>query len=347
MDDLKTMKENEYQKPENPMAEGSNRKDIAEPNSQMSAKAQDSPQSSFDDSNSEKAMIDSLFRRVIANATLLAFILQQCLPEFYHYSVRQIVDWMQKVTESIVELLDPRFSFGGHNLIADTLSAISTPFQDAYGSETSKYLVNVEMQLNANPGYPLERRGFWYSIGILAGHYVEKLYGITPQLIELWLVPQKYAKKRIDCIPVPAIGSANADVLTSFFQDPKAWYTKANEAILRNCRNNPVATVLFVKFGIPNEDSSLLAKVLYQVFLVDSNKRDYAFLNSLGIVFTEEEKQSMDELFAKTNVFYETGFESGKEEGKAEERDSILENARNLGPEVLAAVQKAIEYSNK
>lgn len=340
------MKENEYQKPENPMAEGSNRKDIAEPNSQMSAKAQDSTQSSFDDSNSEKAIIDSLFRRVIANATLLAFILQQCLPEFYHYSVRQIVDWMQKVTKSIVELLDPRFSFGGHNLIADTLSRMTTPFVNAQNEKGSEYLINVEMQQNETPGYPLTRRAFWYAVGIMSQFLVGNLYGITPELISIWLLPKPTRTEPFKCIPYALDGSANAGLLNAFFKDKKGWYTETNKTALRLCRNNPVATILFIRFGIPTEDATLLAKVLYQIFLVAGDKRDYEFLESCGIEFTTEEKDTMDNLFEKTNAFYLSGKTDGtiegKAEGKAEERDILMAEAKEYGPEAVALLQKLI-----
>lgn len=49
----------------------------------------------------------------------------------------------------------------------------------------------------------------------------------------------------------------------------------------------------------------------------------------------------MDDNFVTTNVFYCCGYESGREE----ERSAILKSAKELGPEILHAVKKAVGYS--
>lgn len=55
----------------------------------------------------------------------------------------------------------------------------------------------------------------------------------------------------------------------------------------------------------------------------------------------------MDDDFATTNVFYMCGYESGYEIGREEERNSVLEHARELGPEIYSAVIRSIAYSKR
>ena len=54
--------------------------------------------------------------------------------------------------------------------------------------------------------------------------------------------------------------------------------------------NQPVATILGVEFGIPPENATDLQKVLYNVFLLPHEERDYAYLESQGIHLNKKER---------------------------------------------------------
>lgn len=69
-------------------------------------------------------------------------------------------------------------------------------------------------------------------------------------------------------------------------------------------------------------------------------------IRSESVEKAEMEKQNMDGDFATTNIFYtcgyESGYEIGYEAGLKEWRDTLLEDAKKLGPEIYLAVIRSI-----
>lgn len=286
---------------------------------------------------------DNPFKKVIQIADLAAFILNQLHPDFHSLQVAQIVPCFHRDSRRAITLRNTEFSFGGHILHADSLGSADLPEQDS--PRISRFLLHFEMQLEKHPGYPIENRQNVYAHGLLDTFKPVHRYEDRPQLVSIWLLPRM--GKVIDKTPQVVPGSASGGYLPSFFEEPEKWYTEENRNHMKKLVTRPVATILTVEFGIPPADATDLQKVLYNVFLLPDDKRDYAYLESQGIHLNTAEREDIDTMQKENNIFFADGKDVGKAEGRAEGRSEgqreILNLLRSVDPNAFEKVTAQLE----
>lgn len=257
---------------------------------------------------------DQNFKAVMQIAPLSAYILKCLHPEFYKWPLETVIESIHRDSSRTITLRNTEFSFNGHIMHADSLGSAYLPVE---GSDTfSRYLIHFEMQLEDTPGYDLERRQLTYAHGLLDTFKTDRLYDETPQIISIWLHP--LMSMMIDEKPKLVIGSGNMDTMTSFFGNEEGWYNEINRKRLKSSANKPIATILWIEFGIPPENATNLQKVLYNVFLLPEDQRDYKYLEEQGIYLNTAEREAIDTMQKENNIFYTQGVKKGKEEGLAQ-----------------------------
>ena len=277
--------------------------------------------------NEELNVYDNSFKKVIQIADLAAFLLKQLHPDFHDRSVEEIVSCFHRDSRRVISLRNTEFSFGGHILHADSLGSADIP-EDS-GNRFSRYLVHFEMQLEKSPGYPISNRQHVYAHGLLNTFKPARRYEDRPQLVSVWLFPRM--GKVVSLKPQVVPGSAGNGRLQAFFENSDGWYTEENRNYMKLLSNRPVATILTVEFGIPPENASDLQKVLYNVFLLPHEKRDYAYLESQGIHLNNMEREDIDTMQKENNIFFADGRDIGLEEGLAKGRSEGLAEGRSEG----------------
>ncbi|WP_302593559.1 hypothetical protein [Faecalibaculum rodentium] len=290
----------------------------------------------------ELNIYDQNFKAVMQIAPLSAYILKCLHPEFYKWPLETIVDSIHRDSSRTITLRNTEFSFNGHIMHADSLGSADLPIEDT--DTFSRYLIHFEMQLEDTPGYDLERRQLTYAHGLLDTFKTSRLYDETPQIISIWLHP--YMSTTIDKKPEIVIGSGNMDVLPSFFEDEEGWYNETNQKRMRNSANKPIATVLWLEFGVPPENATHLQKVLYNVFLLPADERDYEYLESQGIYLNTAEREAIDMMQKENNIFYTQGVKKGKEEGMAEGEKKILQMLQNTNPAAYKEVMAKLNANH-
>ena len=299
------------------------------------------------------ATYDRLFKELMDNPTLIAFILKMAFPDFYPRDIAQLVTWIVRQSENVVTKLETEFYVCRHRLHADFLCLIRAQLPDARGNDVSQYRLNIEMQQKNTPAdLPLDRE-LVYGFGLLTSYHAEKIYGLIPPVISIWIKP--HMRKIMNCEFKAVEFTPNQEILTAFYENREGWYTvDTNKEQMKEARNRLVVHMIAIDFGWPAANPDLATRVFANLFFKPGNERDYAFLESLGLHFSEGEKETMDDLYARTNIFFEEGKEEGKEEGieegigLGEQRmaEAMLAKAKAQGEEAYNFVYNLIHSPN-
>lgn len=289
----------------------------------------------------ELNIYDSSFKKVIQIADLAAFLIKQLHPDFHALDVEDIVDSFHRDSRRVITLRNTEFSFGGHILHADSLGSANLVGLDSI--PVSRFLIHYEMQLEKHPGYSMTARQNVYAHGILDTFKPVKRYEERPQLLSIWFFPRM--GKVIDQPPRVIPGSAGDGILQAFFENPGEWYTEKNREYMKQLVNQPVATILGVEFGIPPENATDLQKVLYNVFLLPHEERDYACLESQGIHLNKKEREDIKIMQKENNIFYADGKDAGRAEGMIEGRAEGMMEGRAEGKQEVLNLLKSIDRS--
>ncbi|WP_439724711.1 hypothetical protein, partial [Faecalibaculum rodentium] len=118
-----------------------------------------------------------------------------------------------------------------------------------------------------------------------------------------------------------------------------------NREYMKQLVNQPVATILGVEFGIPPENATDLQKVLYNVFLLPHEERDYAYLESQGIHLNKKEREDIKIMQKENNIFYADGKDAGRAEGMIEGRAEGMMEGRAEGKQEVLNLLKSIDRS--
>lgn len=101
--------------------------------------------------DSKKVLLDSVCKRLLANKSILAWILKTCIEEYAEYSPQEIE---RKYIEDI-----PRVA---QDALHRDETVENIDYIQGGSSEDSSMIINVESQSDFYPGYPLPKRGIYY-----------------------------------------------------------------------------------------------------------------------------------------------------------------------------------------
>ena len=169
------------------------------------------------DLTADRAKYDECAKKLLIYNAVIAWILKSCTKEFSQYSVQFICDNCLtgdiEISQRSVhqDYLDKNTRLNGNQRI-DGLNteANSINEQTVYydirfkaclpdSDEPVQLIINLEIQLNDTPGYPLVTRGFYYCARMISEQYgtvfTDEHYEKIQKVYSIWICPDP-AKKR-------------------------------------------------------------------------------------------------------------------------------------------------------
>ena len=169
------------------------------------------------DLTADRAKYDECAKKLLTYNAVIAWILKSCTKEFSQYSVQFICDNCLtgdiEISQRSVhqDYLDKNTRLNGNQRI-DGLNteANSINEQTVYydirfkaclpdSDEPVQLIINLEIQLNDTPGYPLVTRGFYYCARMISEQYgtvfTDEHYEKIQKVYSIWICPDP-AKKR-------------------------------------------------------------------------------------------------------------------------------------------------------
>ncbi|MDE6168982.1 MAG: Rpn family recombination-promoting nuclease/putative transposase, partial [Acetatifactor sp.] len=169
------------------------------------------------DMAADKAKYDECAKKILTYESIIAWILKSCTKEFSQYSVSFIAknciqekpvisrkavhqDQLDKDTR-----LDGDMRIDGSNTEANSIKDQTVYYDIRFKAcapgitAPIQLIINLEIQLNDTPGYPLVTRGFYYCARMISEQYgtvfTDEHYEKLQKVYSIWICPDP-AKKR-------------------------------------------------------------------------------------------------------------------------------------------------------
>ncbi len=192
----------------------------------------------------ESARFDASAKKLIAEKSILAYILKSALSEYGPYSVREIAE---KFIEGEPEI----GRFAVHQDHPDRERIEGQPTEDASQREGTVYFdirfvavvpqsgeliqifVNCEIQNNDTPGYPIPKRGIYYAARMISSQrgkvFKDQEYGRIRKVVSIWIC-EDAADSRSDTINRYAFAE---ECLRGEYREEKQNYDLMSVVVLR------------------------------------------------------------------------------------------------------------------
>lgn len=272
----------------------------------------------------EEQALDAACCRLLANKIILAHILQDCLPEYGHCSIPELLPCLEGTPAVCSVAVDQDVQDPGRirgenttdksitkgNVNFDILFSARTPD----GSDSRQIFINVESQDTWSPGYPLLKRAAYY-----CGRLLSRQKGIVFQNSDYQKLQKVYSLWV--CLDPP---KSKQNTLTAFRMKEEnlvgqAKYDKMNY-------DYDMVSMMLICLGQPDrkqEDIIHLLSVLLSTEM-DPNVKKEILEREYDISMTIEMKKEAETMcgighaIARKNL--EKGMEKGRLEGKQEGR---------------------------
>ena len=268
-----------------------------------------------------RARYDECAKKLLTYKAIVAWILKSCTKEFSQYSVRFICDNCLRdnieVSSRAVhqdqpdrdEMLNGNEQISSLNSEANSIKD-QTVYYDirfkAYipgNGEPLQMIINLEIQLNDTPGYPLVTRGFYYCARMISEQYgtvfTGEHYEKLQKVYSIWICPDPAKKRR------------NGIFRYHTVQDPvwgKAYETPDNYDLME---------VVIVNLGDADKKSDLeildLLNTLFSLS-VSSEIKKKRLQEDFGIAMTEEFESEVQDMCNLGKALVEQGIEQGIEQ---------------------------------
>ncbi len=268
----------------------------------------------------DRARYDECAKKLLTYKAVIAWILKSCTKEFSQYSVRFICEHCLKgdidISSRAVhqDQSDRNGSLDGNERI-DPLNSEANAIKDqtvyydirfkAYipdGREPVQLIINLEIQLNDTPGYPLVTRGFYYCARMISEQYgtvfTGEHYEKLQKVYSIWICPDPAKKRR------------NGIFRYHTVQD--AVLGKPYEA----ADNYDLMEVVIVNLGDADKESDLeildLLNTLFSLSTSSEAKKN-RLQKDFGIAMTEEFESEVQDMCNLGKALVEQGIEQGIE----------------------------------
>ena len=170
----------------------------------------------------DKARYDECAKKLLTYNSIIAWILKSCTKEFSEYSVSFIAEHCLKEKPEISQkavhpdqpdrgqpdqnrILDGDQRIDGLNTEANSIKEQTVYYDIRFRAyipdekEPLQLIINLEIQLNDTPGYPLIKRGIYYCARMISEQYgtifADEHYEDIQKVYSIWICPDP-AKRR-------------------------------------------------------------------------------------------------------------------------------------------------------
>lgn len=280
----------------------------------------------------DRARYDECAKKLLTYKAIIAWILKSCTKEFSQYSVKFICDKCLKddieISKHAVhqDQLNRDEKLTGDERI-ESLNSEANAIKDqtvyydirfkAYlpgNREPVQLIINLEIQLNDTPGYPLVTRGFYYCARMISEQYgtvfTEEHYENIQKVYSIWICPDPAKKRR-----------------NGIFK-----YHTVQETILgksyENSESYDLMEVVIVNLGDADKESELeildLLNVLFSTSATPEEKKK-RLQEDFDIAMTEEFESEVKDMCNLSKALVNQGIEQGIEQGVEKQKMSLAQ----------------------
>ena len=268
-----------------------------------------------------RAKYDECAKKLLSYKAIIAWILKSCTKEFSQYEVQYICDNCLKEEAEVSthavhqDELDKNDKMNGDERV-EGMNTESNSIQEhtiyydirlpAYlpdKGELLRFILNLEIQLDDTPGYPIVKRGFYYCARMISEQYgtvfTNEHYEKIEKVYSIWICPDP-AKKRTN-------GIFKYHTVEDIIYGEA--YTKES--------NYDLMEVVILNLGDADKSSDLeildLLNVLFSPTTTPEEKKRRLH-NDFKIAMTVEFESEVREMCNLSEALVDLGIEQGKEE---------------------------------
>lgn len=262
-----------------------------------------------------KAGYDAACKRLLSEKIILAWILRSCVKEFRNLEPDDIADRYiegiplisgmsvvrdEEVPSRIIGTNTEDSTINDGVIRYDIRFHAVIPLPDCW----TAVLMNVEIQNDFFPGYPLVRRGIFYGGRMISSQYETEFtkshYEKLKKVYSIWICvnPPKYRRNSINCYEInenQIIGNVNESV-----------------------RNYDMITVIMICLGSPEDENYGGILKLLQVLLsheIGREEKSRILQEEFGIIMTQKINAEVDHMCNLSAGLWKSAMEKGWTEG--------------------------------
>ena len=266
-----------------------------------------------------RAKYDECAKKLLSYKAIIAWILKSCTKEFSQYEVQYICDNCLKEEVEVSthavhqDELGKDKKLGGDERI-DGMNTESNSIQEhtiyydirlpaflPKSNERVRLILNLEIQLDDTPGYPIVKRGFYYCGRMISEQYgtvfVDEHYEKVEKVYSIWICPDPAKKRKNGIFKYHTI----EDII---YGEP---YTKEE--------NYDLMEVVILNLGDADKSSDLaildLLNVLFSTTTTPEEKKRRLH-NEFEIAMTAEFESEVQEMCNLSEALVEQGAEREK-----------------------------------
>ena len=283
-----------------------------------------------------RAKYDECAKKLLSYKAIIAWILKSCTKEFSQYGVQYICDNCLKEEAEVSthavhqdelddELdkdnkLDGDERVEGMNTESNSIQEhtiyydIRLPAFLPKSNEIVRLILNLEIQLDDTPGYPIVKRGFYYCGRMVSEQYgtvfTDEHYEKLEKVYSIWICPDPAKKRKNGIFKYHTV----EDIIYG------ESYTKE--------KNYDLMEVVVLNLGDADKSSDLeildLLNVLFSATITPEEKKQ-RLNDEFEIAMTVEFESEVQEMCNLSEALVELGIEQGKELGREERNISMAQ----------------------
>ena len=263
----------------------------------------------------DKAKLDAMCKRILANKVILAWILKECLEEYKGYSCSEVVDCIEgtpEISEKPVhldEVMPEKITGIGTEDKTVTEGTVTYDIRFTAkipGTDYKVHLyVNIEAQNDYEPGYPLIKRGIYYCCRMISAQYQREFtkshYENLKKVYSLWI-----------CINPP---EERKNTITEYRIEEKTIIGESREIK----ENYDLMNCMMICLGDP-EDTDGILRLLDTLMSgeMSTEKKKDVLERDYKIEMTRELESEVSGMCNYSDGIWMKGLKQGIERGKAE-----------------------------
>ena len=304
----------------------------------------------------QRARYDAAARRLVAQKSILAYILKSTMEEFQNTSVKHIaeryIEGMPQVAQMAVQqdLPAEKDSLSGSNRLStfttedvsivegavryDIHFMVCLPGQ----GERVEAIINIEVQNNDTPGYPIVKRGIYYGSRMISAQrgtgFKNQEYDKIKKVVSIWIC-EDTAKQRADSMNEY---SFTEQCRRGTYQEQQKNYDLIRVVILRLGKEGErsqddairLLSYIFSEKKTPEEKKTILSKE-FQIAMTETIKEEVEEMCNLSAGIMERSIRRGLEQGLKQGL--EQGLKQGLEQGLKQGLEQGLEKGLEQGRE--------------
>lgn len=271
-----------------------------------------------------KAALDAACKRLLANKSILAWILKDCVEEYRGCDIQEIESFIEsepQIAEIAVNPDETGASIKGMSnedvTITEGIVTYDIRFMASApkSGELIQLIINIEAQNDFYPGYPLITRGIYYCSRMISAQYgtefTQSHYGNIKKVYSIWV-----------CANPP---KSRENSITSYSITEKNLVGNVKE----KAENYDLMTSVMVCLGGMDDSKSSGVLRLLEVLLsseVHAEEKKQILQGDFNIKMTQKFDGEVSEMCNLSKGIEERGIAKGMEQGRTEERVALIRN---------------------